>query len=234
MEILLTNHHIDMLMRLLLAAMLGGLIGLERDVHGRAAGLRTQLLVGLGSCLFMIMSTAVAAKGATAVVTDPGRIAAQVVSGIGFLGAGAIMKEGFTVRGLTTAACFWIVAAIGLACGAGHFILAVTSALIALISLTFLHNIDKIYKRDSYRTLTIVCERKVATEDILKVVKRQVLSILFVDIETDYPANTKTVTLSLRIFHRGTTDKFSHDIIEELEEAEIPLKSVSWIHGKAI
>ncbi|MHC4873675.1 MAG: MgtC/SapB family protein [Planctomycetota bacterium] len=228
---LFSAEFIEILQRLLLAAFLGGLVGLERDVHGRAAGLRTHLLVGLGSCLFMILSKIVAESGTG--VTDPGRIAAQIVTGIGFLGAGAIMKEGFTVRGLTTAACFWVVAAIGMASGAGEYLLALATSLIALISLSFLHNIDKVYRRDSYRTLSVNVSTKTDTDKIIDIIKRKHISILFVDIENDYAEDVKTVTLSLRLFHRGTTDKLSHDIIEELENADISLKNISWLHGKA-
>src|SRR5512138_1460619 len=99
--------------KLLLAAILGGIIGLEREIHGRPAGFRTHLLVSLGSCLFVLTSihfyTAFGNfSGTQPVGVDPGRVAAQVVTGIGFLGAGAIIRERFAIRGLTTAACLWI------------------------------------------------------------------------------------------------------------------------------
>ena len=101
--------------RLLLAAFLGALVGLERELHDHPAGMRTHLLVSLGSAGFTVLSIAMA-QGPGA---DPTRIAAQIVSGIGFLGAGAILKEGATIRGLTTAASLWSVAAVGMAAGAG-------------------------------------------------------------------------------------------------------------------
>ena len=117
--------------RLLVAATLGALVGLEREIHEHPAGMRTHLLVSLGSAGFTVLSIfAFAAPGA-----DPGRIAAQIVSGIGFLGAGAILKEGATIRGLTTAASLWAVAAVGMAAGAGAWIVAVTITAIAIISL---------------------------------------------------------------------------------------------------
>jgi putative Mg2+ transporter-C (MgtC) family protein len=117
--------------RLLVAAALGALIGLEREIHDHPAGMRTHLLVSLGSAGFTVLSIAAfPAPGA-----DPARIAAQIVTGVGFLGAGAILKEGATIRGLTTAASLWAVAAVGMAAGAGALLVALTITAIALISL---------------------------------------------------------------------------------------------------
>ena len=115
---LIPEEIIELGFRILLASFLGGLIGLERDLHGRSAGLRTHLLVSLGASVFMIISGLIAKSplGVDA-LADPGRIAAQTIVGIGFLGAGVIIKEGVNVRGLTTAACLWTVAAIGMAAG---------------------------------------------------------------------------------------------------------------------
>ena len=109
----------ELLLRLVLSCILGGIIGYERQSRRKSAGLRTNVLVCLGSCLIMVMSVELyqAVEGKTN--ADPARLAAQVVSGIGFLGAGAIMKEGLSVTGLTTAACLWVVAGVGLAVGAG-------------------------------------------------------------------------------------------------------------------
>lgn len=118
-------------LRLLLAAFLGAAVGLEREIHAHPAGMRTHLLVSLGSAGFTILSIAAfPAPGA-----DPARIAAQIVTGIGFLGAGAILKEGFSIHGLTTAASLWVVAAIGMAAGAGAWVTAVTITVIAVVSL---------------------------------------------------------------------------------------------------
>jgi putative Mg2+ transporter-C (MgtC) family protein len=133
--------------RLLVAAILGALIGLEREIHEHPAGMRTHLLVSLGSAGFTVLSiVAFPAPGA-----DPARIAAQIVSGIGFLGAGAILKEGATIRGLTTAASLWAVAAVGMAAGAGAWILAVTLTAIAIISLWPLRLVtERIVGRDRH------------------------------------------------------------------------------------
>ncbi len=127
------------LLRLALAAVLGGAIGLERELDDKSAGLRTHLLVAVGSALFTLVSAYgfrdFLAGGGNVVRADPSRIAAQIVTGIGFLGAGVIFRQGLAVRGLTTAATLWLVAAIGMAAGAGFWAGAVIATLGALISL---------------------------------------------------------------------------------------------------
>src|SRR2546426_8834199 len=105
--------------RLCLAALLGGLVGLERETHSQPAGLRTHMIVSLGACLMMLVSIYMTKLDPAR--ADPGRIAAQVVTGIGFLGAGAIMRFGMSVKGLTTAASLWTAAGIGLAAGCGYW-----------------------------------------------------------------------------------------------------------------
>jgi putative Mg2+ transporter-C (MgtC) family protein len=129
----------DVLIRLAVAAGLTGAIGLERELRERAAGLRTHMLVGVGAALFTIVSaygwSDFGFSTPAGVVFDPTRIAAQIVTGIGFLGAGAIIQQGLTVRGLTTAASLWIVAAIGMAVGAGYYSAALIATGIALVGL---------------------------------------------------------------------------------------------------
>jgi putative Mg2+ transporter-C (MgtC) family protein len=134
--------------RLLVAAALGALVGLEREIHDHPAGMRTHLLVSLGSAGFTVLSIAAfPAPGA-----DPARIAAQIVTGVGFLGAGAILKEGATIRGLTTAASLWAVAAVGMAAGAGALLVALTITGIALISLWPLRLVaERFVGRDQHR-----------------------------------------------------------------------------------
>jgi putative Mg2+ transporter-C (MgtC) family protein len=123
----------EVLLRLFVAAVLGGVIGLERELRERQAGLRTHLLVCVGSALFTLVS----AYGFSdwGVRVDPTRIAAQIVTGIGFLGAGAIIRQGLSVRGLTTAATLWLVAGIGMAAGAGYWEGAIVAALGAVLVL---------------------------------------------------------------------------------------------------
>jgi putative Mg2+ transporter-C (MgtC) family protein len=128
-------------LRLLLAAFLGAAVGLEREIHDHPAGMRTHLLVALGSAGFTVLSiVAFPAPGA-----DPARVAAQIVTGIGFLGAGAILKEGLSIHGLTTAASLWVVAAVGMAAGAGAWVTAVTITVVAVLSLWPLRLITERY-----------------------------------------------------------------------------------------
>jgi len=137
-----TNY--EMIFKLALACILGGLIGLERESLNRPAGLRTYTLVCVGSTLAMIVSIDIYLLYHHTVSADPGRIAAQVVSGIGFLGAGTIMREGATVRGLTTAAGLWVVACIGLAVGAGLYIPAVITTLLILFVLIYFVKFEQV------------------------------------------------------------------------------------------
>ena len=127
------------LLRVAVAAALGGAVGLERELREREAGFRTHMLVAVGSALFTLVSAYgfrdFLVHGGSVVRADPTRIAAQIVTGIGFLGAGAIIRQGLSIRGLTTAATLWVVAAIGLAAGAGYYSAAVITTLLALISL---------------------------------------------------------------------------------------------------
>ncbi len=128
--------------RLALSFVLGAALGLEREAHDRPAGLRTFILVSVGSTLFMIVSKGLSGIFGAA-YADPGRIAAQVVTGIGFLGAGTIIHEGAFIRGLTTAAGLWVVSAIGLAVGAGFYLVAAATTILALVSLTLLAQVER-------------------------------------------------------------------------------------------
>lgn len=121
--------------RLIIAAVLGGIIGLEREKLNRPAGVRTHMIVCLGSCLIMLLGEYMHEIDNTIDIT---RLGAQVVSGIGFLGAGAILKDGFSVRGLTTAATLWVVACVGLAVGGGFYSAGILTTIIVYSSLHFL------------------------------------------------------------------------------------------------
>ena len=132
------------ILRLLIAGLLGGLIGFEREFRAKEAGLRTHFLVALGSALFMLIS-----QYAFTGRFDAARVAAQVVSGIGFIGAGVIIFQKNVVRGVTTAAGLWVAAAIGLSCGAGMYIVAVAATLLAIICLETMHIISRKYGEKS-------------------------------------------------------------------------------------
>jgi putative Mg2+ transporter-C (MgtC) family protein len=141
--------NLGLLGRLVIAAVLGGVIGLEREISGKPAGLRTNLLICVGAALLMELSIGVAALAnvenvafGTPFRADPGRIAAQIVSGIGFLGAGTIIQARGNVMGLTTAATIWVVAAIGMAVGARAYVESVGATVLVLISLAVLSRVE--------------------------------------------------------------------------------------------
>ncbi|MCG2714024.1 MAG: MgtC/SapB family protein [Candidatus Omnitrophica bacterium] len=139
----------QMVIRLLLTLVLSGLVGFERQVHRRDAGLRTHILVALGSCLIMLTSLYVFDIYKDTVSLDPARIAAGVITGIGFLGAGTIIREPKGVRGLTTAASLWVVSGIGLAVGCGFNKIAIYATILVLIVLHFLRFFEKTISRDA-------------------------------------------------------------------------------------
>ncbi|MGE5381154.1 MAG: MgtC/SapB family protein [Methylocystaceae bacterium] len=149
----------EIILRLALACLLGALIGLERESLNRPAGLRTYTLVCVGSALAMIVSLDMYYQYHNTVNADPGRIAAQVVSGIGFLGAGTIMREGATVRGLTTAAGLWVVACVGLAAGAGLYLPAIiTTALVLFVLIYFFRFEQRITGMREYKAFIMTID----------------------------------------------------------------------------
>lgn len=138
---------IDIVIRLCLSFVAGGIIGFERSSRRQVAGLRTHILIAVGAACIMLLSIWLPQQLGSG---DPGRIAAQVVSGMGFLGAGAIIRLGKNIRGLTTAASLWIVAAIGMTIGAGLFAAALTAEVLALITLFLLNKVErKIFPKKS-------------------------------------------------------------------------------------
>jgi putative Mg2+ transporter-C (MgtC) family protein len=133
----------DAAVRLLVAAALGGIIGLEREFRHKPAGLRTQILIAVGAALFTMLSIEFASSGGTA-----DRIAAQIVSGIGFLGGGAILRSRMSVHGMTTAATIWVNAAVGMAAGSGRFGMATAATVIAVIALIVLYPLERYTEGD--------------------------------------------------------------------------------------
>ena len=143
MEDLSLGTQIELTLRLVVALLLGAMIGWERELQRMPAGFRTHALVSLGSAIFTIVS----AHAFTGPLSDPTRIAAQIVSGVGFLGGGAILHYGGTVRGLTTAASLWAVAAVGMAAGAGLFVVAAVSSVLVIVALEVFQRIERLAKR---------------------------------------------------------------------------------------
>lgn len=147
----------QMLFRLGVAVVLGGIIGSEREINNQPAGLRTHMILVIGSCLAMMLSINLGASAGT----DPSRLAAQVVSGIGFLGAGAILRFGFNVKGLTTSTTLWTMAIVGLAVGMGYYLISIIATAIIMIALSVLDMI----------------ERRIVRENILRTIEVEVLDI---------------------------------------------------------
>lgn len=147
--------NIEIILRLLLSAIVGGLIGIEREANNRPAGFRTHILVTLGATLIMLLSS----QGFTGLGgrNDPARLAAQVVSGIGFLGAGTIVRNGNNIKGLTTAASLWVCGGVGLAIGGGYYLGGVITAIIAFISLRYLGALEKKILNKQYKMVILYC-----------------------------------------------------------------------------
>lgn len=194
------------IVRLVVAAALGALIGLEREHHGRAAGLRTHLLVALGSAMAMLVSLHfgnVYGGGAEgkAITVDPARVAYGVMAGIGFLGAGAIIRYGTGVRGLTTAAGLWCAAAIGLGAGFGMFLIAAAGTAIVVFALTVLDFADHlIHGRVSKSvSLTVADSSAEPAERFQKLLTEAKANVVNVNYTRDFEANISVVTLSISI-----------------------------------
>ncbi|HEY5999099.1 MAG TPA: MgtC/SapB family protein [bacterium] len=190
----------DAATRLLLGTLLGGGIGLERQVHGRPAGFRTHLLVCVASVLLMIVSQSLAG-GEDGARFDPGRLAAGAITGVGFLGAGVILKSGLSVHGLTTAACLWMVSAIGLAVGAGQHFVAVLGFAITLGSLWFLRYVELHLPRLAYKHVTIVADRGVPEDRLRAAITGHGPRISAVDYALDAQAGEVTYRLTIASQH---------------------------------
>ena len=158
----------EMLLRLAVSMLLGGAIGFERERDSQPAGLRTHMILILGSCLAMILSINIGIKNGT----DPTRMAAQVISGVGFLGAGAILRSGFNVKGLTTATTVWTTAIIGLAVGYGYYWVGVFTTVLVLIALTLVSLLEKKFIRRN--VIRIIRVDAVDVPDIFRSVRKEI------------------------------------------------------------
>lgn len=137
-----------MFLRILVALLLGLLLGTEREIRGHAAGMKTMALIAVGSCMFTILGL----EPAFGTRVDPTRIAAQIVSGVGFLGAGAILRQGIDVKGLTTAASIWVVASLGMAVGFGYYSIAIFTTFIVIVMLVAIRPLEiRFFRNRKYR-----------------------------------------------------------------------------------
>ena len=197
---------IDMLIRLCLGFLAGVIIGFERSSRRQVAGLRTHILISTGATLLMLLSIYLPLQMNPERVGDPGRIAAQVVSGIGFLGAGAIIRLGNSIRGLTTAASLWFIAAVGLAIGAGMFVVAGAAVALGLITLLLLQKIERrIFPTQRIKLLEIFYNDNTSnTKNVMDIVKSSGIEIQSIDVE--HGANDKGVKLRLLVRISNTID----------------------------
>ncbi len=192
------NSLLGMTFPLLVAVILGGLIGLEREIHGHPAGMRTHILVCVGSTLITLVSTSIGQlNGAHG---DPARLAAQIVSGVGFLGAGAILREGATVRGLTTAASIWTTAGIGIALGANPFYgqLAVITAVIVLFTLWGLNYFEdwvNVHAHRAFPMVVTVHDTDHSSAEILAQLAQHNIRVESVRFEPGHKKNTREIQL---------------------------------------
>ena len=203
----------DVVLRLLLVTVMAGAIGFERERHGRAAGFRTHILVGVGSCLVMLTGLYLLdeLEGRTSV--DPTRMAAQVVSGVGVLGAGTILRFRASIRGLTTAASLWAVSGIGLAAGAGFVSGALTATVIVLTTLFALSRWERRIRKDWYKALVI--ESRASGDDLAHI--RQVLADYDVEIrdfalKRSTDPSTSLVELDLKLGSERDEDAIMADL----------------------
>ena len=198
--------------RLAIAALLGGLIGLEREHHGRSAGFRTQMLVAIGAALAMLVSIEFAkvyGHHAGAIRVDPARVAYGVMTGIGFLGAGAILRYGVGIRGLTTAASLWCTAAVGLAAGFGMIPIALIATGLVLFTLYVLRFVDRLIPVRQYRTLTVHLPAAAADANIDRVrelLHQRHVHIVSVEFTRDVEARLEKITFHVSLLPRGRAE----------------------------
>lgn len=194
------------LMPLLLASVLGAVVGLERELHGRPAGLRTHILLSMGAALFGMVS-----RGMSGPNVDPTRIAAQVVTGIGFIGAGTIIHLGGTVRGLTTAASIWATAAIGLAVGLDrrYWQLAILATALAFVTLTLVHLLEnRLRLKRCVRDLEVVArEEEAVIEAVLDVLATMSIEVQSIRVLPTLLPGTRRYELSLDLPARVSADR---------------------------
>jgi putative Mg2+ transporter-C (MgtC) family protein len=213
---------LDMFARLILASLLGALVGFERETHGRPAGLRTHMLVCMGSTIFTIVSTSFV--GST---PDPSRIASQIVSGIGFLGAGTIIRQGSIVRGLTTAASLWTIAAIGMAIGVSWnlAVFGVIASVVVFITLSVMSTMEhRLISNRRFRELAVIMkdvEQQVA--EVLRAITMLDVEVLSLRKEDTGEIGTRLMKFRLRL-----PGSLRHDAVTEALSGIPSVISLDW------
>lgn len=204
----------DMLLRIGFSVLLGGIIGFERERDSQPAGLRTHMILVVGACLAMMLSVNIA----TTAGSDPARLAAQVISGVGFLGAGAIMRFGFNVKGLTTATTLWTMAIVGLTVGLGYYAVASITTLVLMIILSVLDVVEKRFVRTNViRNITVdVHDHKGIIRDVRKTMALIADQVISFSIQK----SIKSKTLRLEIVARFSRSEKLENMVEQISEIE--------------
>ncbi|MBR4265916.1 MAG: MgtC/SapB family protein [Bacteroidales bacterium] len=220
------NINYDHLLRIFAAALLGGIIGLEREYRSKMAGFRTHFLVAMGSAIFMIMSIHGFDSDLPLIEKnnyslDPARIAANIVTGIGFIGAGAIIFQKNIVRGITTAAGIWVTAAIGMACGSGNYTLSITTTLLVLICLeTFNFILSKMGRRTV--SLSISAHSRYEISTILDKLRSEGYNVETFNIEISQKNSGKVYILTVEVkVKRKDYDKKLSELISGFDEISV-------------
>lgn len=210
---------VQIILRILVGALLGAVIGFERERDSQPAGLRTHMILVVGATLAMVLSVNLgylfARPGTPA---DPARLAAQVISGIGFLGAGAILRYGFNVKGLTTATSLWTMAIVGMAVGAGYYLVSVFTTALMLVVLALLNVIEKRFVRKPISCfITIQADyRKGVVKSIRKIVQEFSEELVSFNIQK----HVKNKRLRIQVMTRISRDKKLEELVETLSDVE--------------
>lgn len=233
-EFLDCQHFIWDLLKLLIAACVGAAIGFERETHGQAAGLRTNILVCVGSCLMMMLSLEIEhihrhlSVDQSVVRLDPARIASYAIASMGFLGAGAIITGKGSVRGLTTAAGLWLVTGIGLAVGANYFIPALFATGVSLVILYGMRRLKRVFSHDEHTILTLKVDGTTKPlEHVTEILEGNGVSIQFVNYKIELPSNVTTYRMRLR----SKDDLYWGHIVKCISETK-GLQEIAWQEGE--
>ncbi len=213
----MTEHLLTVTIRLIVAMVLGGLVGLEREYRAKDAGFRTHFLVALGSALFTLISI----YGFTEGVKDTSRVAAQVVSGIGFLGAGLIVFQRNVIRGLTTAAGLWVTAAIGMACGVGQYYMAVVVTVLMLVGLELLSHFIPHIGTETVQLSFSSASREKALNAIADI-RRLVLDVRSYEMKEKHTSRGEIYEIQLEVrMRRGQRTDGLFDFLQDFDDVSL-------------
>lgn len=205
----------EIIVRLLLGAIFGGIIGYERQTHGRPAGFRTHLLVCVASVLFMVVSQYshyLSRIDPSYMRIDPSRIAQGAITGVGFIGAGVILRTGLTIQGLTTAACIWMVSAVGIAVGSGLYLAGIVATAITYFSLLGLRTVERKMPRIAFKSLTITAHEDVDEDMISSVLRKYGSDIASVDYDRDIEKKEIIYHFTIMVTQKTLLKKLLDDV----------------------